>query len=237
MDVCGFITGAAYSKFANFMQMLAFKMVPNACVPPSEEYAKFVKAFWRGSTFVSRHDDERMVQPFVHLVLVQAAMMAENEASKRSFVAVAEPTVMKNAENRLADEAVFEQTDSDVKMASTVECISEGKCLRVLLELKGTHVFPYKFTAKAAEPAFSQLFQEVALAWHSQMWQGELLCGLATLDFWYLLKVRSSSVNGKLRLKLQDDFCYKVGFHKRGFIESANDLAQFLKNILILKEK
>ena len=234
MDVHGFVAGAADKGFIQFMCLHEFKEVPNGDFLPTDGFDMNVKAYWKGSTMVSRHDNERMVQPFVHHILVEATKLAESETSKRSFAAVAEPIIMGNAENQVADEAVFEQINSIDNTTSNVVCISEGKCLRVLLELKGTHVFPYMFAAKAAEAAFSQLLQEVALAWHSKLWQGDLLCGLATLDCWYLFKVKSSSVNGKLQLELQANSCYKQKFDESNYIENAKKLAHFLKDILIM---
>lgn len=233
MDVHGFVAGAADRKFTDFMDLLDFKELKNTDILPSEDFTENMKAYWKGSTLVSRHDNERMVQPFLHHILIEATKMAQREASNRSFAAVAEPIIMGNAENRVADEAVFEQINSDVKVTSTIECISEGNCLRVLLELKGTHVFPYNITAKAAEAACSQLLQEVALARHSKMWQSDLLCGIATLDCWYLFEVKSSHVDGKFQLELHS--CYKQRLDGNGnsYIESANKLAHFLKEFLI----
>lgn len=148
-----------------------------------------VEANWKASVRYGRHDNERQLQPVVHSMLYCAAQAAQNRS--REYFVVSEPSVYQSRADRVSDEAVM-------------EAISEGDVIRILLEVKGSHVFPRCFY-QAGQQVFSQLIQQVALALKSNLWKKEILSGIVTRDEWLMFRIVDKSLdNGRMQLHIQE---------------------------------
>jgi hypothetical protein len=141
--------------------------------------------FFKSTCLFKRHNDEGIIRPFVHWILHAAAASMKSEI----YHVVSEPCVFPANEDWLSDLAVME-----------TQCIMQHHVMKVLVETKGTGVFPRNLqnvkighkNYKASED-ISQLFQQVALAYASGLWQNSLLCGLVTSDEWHFFVVESTS--------------------------------------------
>ena len=152
----------------------------------SQDILRMVQRFWKASELEPRHDNERQLQPVIHLMLDCAAQAAQNASPDKLYYVCSEPAIMKGREDRLSDEAL-------------VEVISEGDRMRVLLEVKGTNVFPTNFH-QSGEKAFSQLIQQVALSLESKLWKEDIMCGVVIRNTWYLFKIKEKTVGDKIVL-------------------------------------
>ena len=144
--------------------------------------------FWRASKRQPCHNDERQVQPVIHLMLECVAMAAERDTQSKTYLVLSEPAISKGRDDRLSDEAL-------------IEVISEGDVMHISLEIKGTNVFPTEFS-QSGEKAFSQLIQEVALALQSKLWKENIMCGVVTRNVWYLFKIKEKTVGDEIMLDI-----------------------------------
>ena len=145
--------------------------------------------FFKSTCLFKRHNDEGTIHPFVHWILHAAAASMNSEI----YHVVNEPCVFPPNEDWLSDLAVME---------TQCICIMQHHVMKVLVETKGTGGFPRnlqnvkigqkKYKLKASGD-MSQLFQQVALAYASGLWQNSLLCGLVTSNEWHFFVVESTS--------------------------------------------
>lgn len=91
---------------------------------------------WFPSKWQVRKDNERMVQPVISVILTCAVNAAEIISQNRRYTVVADPSVVKNSEDRLSDESIIEISG---------EAIAENGLMCILVEIKGSAVFPYSF--------------------------------------------------------------------------------------------
>ena len=152
----------------------------------SQESLKTVEQFWKASELQPRHNNERQLQPVIHMMLECAAQAAQDTSQDKLYCVCLEPAIMKGREDQLSDEAL-------------VKVISEGDLMRILLEVKGTNVFPTNFH-QSGKKAFSQLIQQIALSLKLKLWKEDIMCGVVTRNTWYLFKIKEKTVGDKIVL-------------------------------------
>ena len=159
-----------------------------------ERLLQLIQKEWAGSEWLPRHDNERQVQPIIHAMLhcaVDAAVRSSVPGT--DYIVVSEPAVVKDLEGRVSDEAVL-------------QTIAQNGLIRILLEVKGTNVFPYKFSS--GQRVFSQLVQQVALALKSKLWERKLMCGISTRGKWYLFRIiDKTGADGRMQLLIEQNNC------------------------------
>lgn len=189
-------------SFSDFASKLAVEPLHQQLCEPeilSGDLLKSIKMNWAASDWQHRNDDERKVQPVIHEILTCAAEAAETIASRnRSYLVVSEPSVVtgKQSDKQLSDESVVEIGSSGVAVA-------EEGVMRILVEIKGTGVFPYFFhRSDRCDAVFSQIIQEAALSLKSGLWRKELLCGIASRGKWFTFKVLDQTTDGIMQLRI-----------------------------------
>lgn len=195
LDVCHLLCLDREMSFTEYASMLTWKSVPldaDDVAPCSGQ--RLIQKEWRSATFHPRNDEEGMVRPIIHSMLVSAAFSAEEATGgQREFLVTAEPSVVDGREDRLSDEAI-------------IEVVSERGFFRILLEVKKSAEVSRGFSVDHELP-FCHMLQQVGLALASGKWQKSILCGLATRKEWFLFKVVDMpTTNGCMVLNIVDSY-------------------------------
>ena len=133
---------------------------------PNEDLVYHAQQCLHSSLKHLRHNNECVLIPFVHLVLDAAA----NSMPGCTYDVILELLVDPGSKDIASHMATFE-----------TELIVQGDVLRVLLEIKGTVMYPYVLEGERARSCFLQLFQQVGWSHASGLWHKYLLCGLVTM--------------------------------------------------------
>ena len=113
----------------------------------SQESLKTVEQFWKASELQPRHNNERQLQPVIHMMLECAAQAAQDTSQDKLYCVCSEPAIMKGREDQLSDEAL-------------VKVISEGDLMRFYWKLKVPMYFLLTSTNQARKhflSSFSRL--------------------------------------------------------------------------------
>ena len=223
-------SGLSFSAFAKQQLPCIPLYLPEApaMVDLSGELGKALEMNWLASKWLARKDNEKMVQPVIHMILTCATHEAEMKVQGRRYIVVADPPVVKDSEDRLSDESVVETTEG---------IIAEDGLMRILVEIKGTEVFPYSFPKSDQSCAvFCQVIQEAALALHSGLWRRELLCAIATRDKWFTFRILDKSTDGQMQLHIEESTSIVLShpeYRKVSIKTCVHFLAQYLcKDVL-----
>ena len=178
-DVKGFYPHVfqSYSSFRNYIDLFVPSVPFQPASSPSPGYLVIAQEIFESSTRYRDGHDEGRIVPVVHFILHSAAY-----SLNKLFRVIAEPSVCPAIKDMLGDAAVLE-----------AQCIVENEILRVLVVAKGSQVYPYDLRGDCTCKHVGQLFQQVALAYASGLWETTLLCGLVTSFQWNFFVVESAS--------------------------------------------
>ena len=177
---------------------------------PKEDLVYHAQTCLLSSLKHRRHNDERVLIPFIHLVLFAAAKSMPG----RKYDVIATPLVVSGSDDTTSHMAMFETV-----------MIMQGNVLRVLLEVKGTGTYPYGLEGERAKRCLAQLFQQVALSHASGLWENSLLCGLVTSMEWNFFQVQIRS-SWPFQMFVTKFHTHKVD--KDRPVESVKDLVAFI---------
>jgi hypothetical protein len=156
---------------------------------------------------MARPDEERLMQPFIHnVLLVTAWSLNRMIGSTRRFLVATEPAVVPHKKDYLANEALYE----DITVSTEAKTTSKKHLMRVLLKVKGENDYPYELSRNSCsdkgDKCMSQVLQQVGLAYNNDYWTEGMLCGLVSVRSWLLFKMAACEVRSQVFLKIVESF-------------------------------
>ena len=207
-DIQSFFEGKpSYNEFRKLIDQCA---VPSPNQPdslvekPNSFFLNLIKYHYGTFLQFRRRDDEHVLMPFIVSVLSSAAYP--------DFIVVPAPIVCPPLSEMLSDVAIL--------------AVQDHLEYRVLLEVKGSLVYPCDLGGERASRNVAQLFQQVAMAFVSGLWTKPLLCGLVTSHEWNFFLVDCVCMRQPILLRIKEFHAFRVD--EQRLDESISIIVQFI---------